>query len=398
MKKTLTLEKAHTAQFCDSFPPIMDGVGRVAKEYAENIRTRLGPTYVIVPKTPGHVDAEDYIYRFPSIPIPGRKPYRYGIPWITPGFTRRVASLPLELVHSHSPFVAGSLAMQVAEARDIPVVGTFHTKYLDDFRRVFPKFNLPVEIVRRRLIEFYQGVDQVWVPNRNTCDTLREYGYEGPIEVVNNGTDIKVPEDMAGSRARAEEFLGIAPDERMLLYIGQIVYEKNLAFLLNSLKALQDLGTRFRFVFVGEGYARTELEQKVLEIGLEGVQFTGVIRDRSLIVNILSRADILTFPSLYDTSPLVLREAAALGIPSVLLAGSTASEGVEDGVNGFLGEQDAPAYAAKLQRILGDNALRTRVGAGARQTFYRTWGEVADEVVERYADLIRTHKKHSVTA
>lgn len=386
-------QPVETAQFCDSFPPIMDGVGRVAKEYAENIRERLGPTSVIVPWVPGCSDDSSSVLRFPSVPIPGRKPYRYGVPWVNPLFVKRVTDIPLQLVHSHSPFVAGSLALQVASKRGIPVVASFHTKYLDDVRRMFPRVNFPAETVRRHLVDFYNRVDQVWVPNNGTCDTLREYGYRGSIEVVENGTDISVPADPVKARKKAEVFLGISPETKLLTYIGQIVYEKNLKFLIDSLKALNDTGTQYQFVFVGEGYARPELQNLVQEMGLSNVKFTGVVRDRELIVSMLSRTHCLVFPSLYDTSPLVLREAAALGVPSLLLKGSTASEGVIDEGNGFLGEQESVRYAEKLKAILTNPELRDRVGVGAHGTFYRTWGQVADEVAERYLDLIRQSNK-----
>lgn len=388
-----TKREIHTAQFSDSFPPIMDGVARVALEYAEHVQQRLGPTHIIVPAVPGYADEERNIYRYPSVPIPGREPYRFGVPWVLPGFTRKLSGLPLELVHSHSPFVAGSLALQVARSRQIPVVTTFHTKYLDDVRSLFPKFNLPVEIVRRHIIDFYNRVDQVWVPNSSTGETLREYGYEGPIEVVEHGTDIRIPVDVAAARRRAEEFLGLGPNDRLLLYLGQIKFEKNLVFVLKSLKALAESGGRFRFAFVGEGYAQPELERTAAEFGLTNVQFPGVVRDRDLIVSLLSRAELLVFPSRYDTAGLVIKEAAALGVPSVLLKGSNAAEGVRDGQNGFVVDEDPTVYAALLQKVLNDPELRNRAGAGARKTLYRSWSEVADEVAQRYLDLIAATRR-----
>lgn len=383
-----TKREIHTAQFSDSFPPIMDGVARVALEYAEHIRQRLGPTYVIVPAVPGYSDDARNVYRYPSVPIPGREPYRYGVPWVLPGFTRKLSGLPLQLVHAHSPFVAGSLALQVARSRQIPVVTTFHTKYLDDVRSLFPKFNLPVEIVRRHIIDFYDRVDEVWVPNRSTGQTLREYGFRGPVEIVAHGTDVQIPSDLAASRRRAEQFLGLGPGERLLLYLGQIKLEKNLVFVLQSLKALAARGGRFRFAFVGEGYAQPELEKMASELELHNVQFPGVVRDRDLIVSLLSRSELLVFPSRYDTAGLVIREAAALGVPSVLLKGSNAAEGVHDGVNGFVVDENPEIYGALLKRVLDDPALRNRAGQGARQTLYRSWDDVADEVARRYLDLV----------
>ena len=58
-----------------------------------------------------------------------------------------------------------------------------------------------------------------------------------------------------------------------------------------------------------------------------------------------SAADLFLFPSMYDNAPLVVREAAMMGTPSVILKGSTASEVIVDGVNGFLADQTPDSYA-----------------------------------------------------
>lgn len=382
-----------TAQFSDSYPPIMDGVAVVAKEYARHLASQFGPSYVVAPRVPGYVDHEPRVYRYPSIPIPGRDPYRYGMPWLSPTFMYRLNNLSLSLVHAHSPFVAGSLALHVAESQQVPIVASFHSKYLDDVRRMFPQFDLPTEVVRRHIVNFYGRVDQVWVPNKATVETLREYGYDGPIEIVGHGTDIVAPADLKTSRSRAEQFLGLEPGERLLLYVGQITFQKNLDFVLKSLKVLHDRGVRFRFALVGEGYARPELEAMAKEMGLGGITFTGVIQDRELLADILSRTSLLVFPSLYDTAGLVIRESAALGVPSVLLTGSNAAEGVTDGQNGFLCGPDPERYGSRLQQILSDPELLAKVGKGAQATLSRPWSDVVSEVTERYAELIRVSEK-----
>lgn len=398
MQDHLVKSQYATAQISDAYPPIMDGVAQVAKQYAHHLSKRLGPAYVVAPKVPGFVDTEGHVLRYPSVPIPGREPYRYGLPWVSPMFMHRMTNLPLSLVHAHSPFVAGSLALHVAQSQNIPLVATFHSKYLDDVRRMFPKFDLPAEVVRRRIVDFYSQADEVWVPNARTGDTLREYGFTGPMHAVYLGTDLTVPRDLAQSRRKAEEFLGLGPQDRMIMYMGQIILEKNLAFLIQAMKNLQDLGTDFRFVLVGEGYARAELEKQIQELGLRNVQFTGVIRDRNLIINLLSRAELFAFPSLYDNAPLVVREAAALGVPAVLLKDTTASEGMRDGENGFLCERDPMLYASKVKHIVENPEVRNRAGAGARQTLYRSWEEAVGEVADRYSSLIRRFSRNSMTA
>jgi 1,2-diacylglycerol 3-alpha-glucosyltransferase len=391
VKQNTGMGEITTAQFSDSYPPIMDGVAKVVVEYKEHLSKTLGPVHIVIPSIPGleQYKADDLIHVYPTIPIPKRSPYRFGMPWILPGFSRKIARLPLDLVHVHSPWMAGPLGWQVSVLRQIPIISTFHTKYLDDISRFFFGLQLPVEIARRIIIDHYNRMDQVWVPNASTEQTLRDYGFKGPIEIVGHGTDIVKPANPEQALRQAEEFLGIDSEVPLLVYLGQLKWEKNLLFVLNSLRELKDTGFVFKFAFIGEGYARPELEKAAQDLELPEVSFPGLVRDRALLTSILFRSKCLVFPSRYDTAGLVIKEAASLEVPSIVLRDSNAAEGIEDGVNGFLGEENPVLFGNKLHDLLKDEELRCAVGRNAYETLCRTWADVADEVAERYKDLIK---------
>ena len=94
---------------------------------------------------------------------------------------------------------------------------------------------------------------------------------------------------------------------------------------------------KYKAFFVGDGADRPDIEAYADEIGIKDhVIFTGAFPDREKIRAFFSRADLLLFPSTYDTSGLVVKEAAACGCASTLIAGSCAAEGVIDGVSGLL--------------------------------------------------------------
>ena len=91
--------------------------------------------------------------------------------------------------------------------------------------------------------------------------------------------------------------------------------------------------------FVGDGYAKEELEAYVKELGLDGtIVFLGKILDRDYLRSLFARADLFLFPSIYDNAPIVIHEAAAVGTPSLVIAGSNASEEIIDNTNGFHSE------------------------------------------------------------
>ena len=104
-------------------------------------------------------------------------------------------------------------------------------------------------------------------------------------------------------------------------------------------------------------------------------------------------SDLFLFPSFYDNAPLVVREAAAMGTPSVLVEGSTASEVVVDKVNGFLTLSDPATFANEVEMIAKDRKLLREVANGARNSLVRSWEDVVGEVADRYEVIIRNYKK-----
>jgi 1,2-diacylglycerol 3-alpha-glucosyltransferase len=378
-----------TGQFSDSFPPIMDGVAMTVKNYIVELDRVLGPAYAVVPDCPGSSAGSEaaHVYRYLSLPLAARAPYRLGLPRFDPLLNVALLHRRFDLVHAHSPFSAGRIALRLARRRGIPLVATFHSKYRDNLEQALP---LPVLVdwEIRRIVDFFSRADQVWVPGAECLATLREYGYRGDVEVVPNGVDLKAPDDLTGLRRRADRLLATGPGETVLLYVGQLAWEKNLRFLVHSLARLRRTGAAFTMAFVGEGYAAGRLAALARQEGLAGgTRFTGVLRDRETLSACYARADLLLFPSLYDTCGMVVREAAAFGVPALLLRGSAAAEGVCGGVNGFLADDSVTDYAQRLAALLTRPGLVARVGAGARASLCRTWAQVALEVKKRYLEL-----------
>ena len=374
--------------FNDCFPPIMDGVSLTTQNYAYWLHKKTGNVCVVTPKSPDARDAEEYpVYRYSSVPIPMRKPYRLGFPRIDWPFHERISRLSFELVHAHCPFSSGALAMQIAREQHVPVVATFHSKYRADFERAIPS-RLLVDYLIRKVIRFYEAADEVWIPQAAVEETLREYGYKGRVEVVDNGNDFAGVPSLESMRREARRELGLCSGEFMFLFVGQHIWEKNLGFLLDALALLPDVP--FRMYFVGSGYANDELKQKVAGLGLSSkVTFVGSIVEREVLKRYYVATDLFLFPSLYDNAPLVVREAAALGTPSILIKDSTASEIISDSVNGFLSFNSTDAYAGRIREILQAPAVIRQVGEEASRTIARSWEDVTEEVYDRYSRLIK---------
>ncbi len=379
--------EANVGLFNESFPPVMDGVAVCVQNYAYWLQQKVGGVSVITPNKMG-ANYGQYPYEvldYLSVPVPFRHPYVTGIAQIDPLFRAKLSRRKFKIVHAHSPFSSGLMAAQVAKSQNIPLVATFHSKFKDDFKKVVPS-DMLVDQAIKIVMEFFDRADEVWVPQASVEDVIREYGYKGHVEVVDNGSDLVAdyPESYFEDSRRV---LGIAPDEFVFLFVGQHIWQKNTRFIIEGLERIKDLP--FRMFFVGTGYAADEMKQLVHDKGLDSkVTFTGMLTERDQITRYYAAADLFLFPSLYDNAPLVVREAAALHTPAVMIEGSTAATILRDGENGFLVQDSLDDFEARLRALYADRPQVRRVGAAASRSIVRSWEDVVDEVLDRYNHII----------
>jgi len=240
---------------------------------------------------------------------------------------------------------------------------------------------------------FYESADEVWTVNDASVETLREYGYRGDVYIMENGCDIDIRYPNPETDALVESRFGIPAGVPLLMYIGQHIWQKNLKMVIEALSMLHRRGEKFHMLFVGDGPRRPDMEKMVAEAGMtDCVTFAGRVQDRDLVASIYLRSSAMLFPSLYDTSSLVPREAAACGCPAVLVRGSSTAQGVRDGENGFLIDNSADALAEAVTYILRHPDRARQVGENARSTIYRSWEEAVDAAYQRYLYLIDLKK------
>ena len=202
-----------------------------------------------------------------------------------------------------------------------------------------------------------------------------------PLEVVENGNDMARldVEELPRNHVEARRRLGMDPDVPALLFVGQHILEKGVRVILDALLLLRDRGMPFVMNYIGTGYAAEELRRVV---------------KRRLLADYYAASDLFLFPSYYDNAPLVVREAASMGTPSLIPSGSTAAGVIDHGHNGFLCPRTARDYAEAIASLSADRASLRLAGRGARLSLVRSWDDVMREVADRYSDLIAYHKRH----
>lgn len=377
-------------EFTDVYPPELDGVGTVVRNYVEQFGEKGHECYYIAPKT-DKVTAESLInddlnvIDFKSIPM-YKEAYRIGLPMLDMKYKKQVKEINFDIVHAHSPFLAGGAAAKIAKERNIPLVGTFHSKYYDDF---YAKTHseLIAKFGTNKVISFFNKCDEVWTVNEPTAEVLRNYGYQKEIYIVGNGTNLWFPTEQ--DRLEAQEKYNLGNND-VFLFVGQHNFKKNLHHIIEALAVYKKTHSNFKMMFVGQGPDADKMKELVRELGLEDVTvFAGHIMDRNLLMKIFARADLFIFPSLYDNASLVIREAAASGTPSIVMRGSCTADGITDGENGFLCDDSPESIAECMEKAL---PKVKEVGEKARETLPIRWSTITDRAYERYLYLIDKKK------
>ena len=376
----------------DSFPPVIDGVANAVVNYGENLHTLGDDPIVVTPEYPG---ADDTGYPFPVLRYPAldlrsmTAGYMAGVPF-APEVLRQLTEHRPALLHSHCPIVSTMLGREFRQVLDVPLVMTYHTKFDVDIANLIHSRVLQ-ESSKRALVENINACDEVWAVSEGAAENLRSLGYEGECVIMRNGVDL--PRGRVSDELIRQVTDGFDLPEKVpvYLFVGRIMWYKGLKITLDALAALKAAGKDFRMVFVGSGGDFDEVHAYAQSLGLQDkVFFAGAQADREKLRAWYCRANLFLFPSTFDTNGLVVREAAACGLGAVLIGGSCAAEGIADGRNGLLIEENAESMAACLQRL--DIPAMTELGQHAQQELYISWETAVGIARERYEVVIDRYR------
>ena len=379
-------------EFTDTFLPVVDGVGRVVQAYAETLSAMGHQVTVVAPMydTGARGGFPYELLDFIATPLPGMKQYRLGEAMLDAHYRKRIRMVELDIVHAHSPFTAGSEALRLAAVRKLPLVATFHSKYYDDFLKT-TKSESVAKMMTKFVVNFYNRCDEVWAVGNNTADVLRSYGYKGEVQVMPNGATLRTVHPSDVEEVSRRFALGNDP---MVLFVGQMDWKKNILTVLEACGELKKQGKKFHLLLAGQGIDLSAIEQKLHDLDIQDLaQTLGHITDTSLLDGLYARASVFAFPSLYDAAPMVVREAAVMGTPAVMVRGSTAAEVIRDGENGYLCENDPKDLARVIRGVMEDPEAAGRVGEKARETIPVPWRRVLETAAARYERLVALGKE-----
>ena len=380
----------------DCWYPQVDGVTNVVKNYRKNLRGGGFDCEIVAPSYGRKSDEEGEerycggVFHHFSLSVPFLS-FRNSMPGCDKKLKKFLDERHPALLHAHSPFAICGYFIKYAKKHNIPVVYTFHTKYRDEFFRVTHS-RLITAIMMRIIMRNIRRADYVWAVSGSSARTLREYGYSGEIKVMPNGTDMRPAAE--GERASLAEQVrkqyGISPDERIFLYTGRVVSVKNLKFSFEIVAELNKRGFKCRFFVVGGGDELEEHKKLAEKLGVgDEVIFTGFVGDREILRGYYCRADLMLFPSVFDTFGLVVQEAASCHTPAFVPENSCAAELVKDGKTGYCAPLDVNLWADRIEKIFADENFALVRENCASMVF--TWREAVDMAVAEYIEILKNY-------
>ncbi|HMV63752.1 MAG TPA: glycosyltransferase family 1 protein [Rhodocyclaceae bacterium] len=371
----------------ETYPPEINGVamttGRMvdglvtAGHRVDLIRPRQAHEGGVVLDADGTDGVEEMLSR--GIPIPRYANLQLGLP-ARKVLLRRWSVQRPDVVQVVTEGPLGWSALAAARKLHLPVISEFHT----NFHRYSGHYGIgwlkrPIAAYLRK---FHNRADLTLVPTRALRDELAGHGIPR-VDVVSRGVDTLLF-DPARRSAELRRSWGVGPDDLVVLYVGRIAPEKNLALLEQAYVALKARVPAARLVMVGSGPAQAGMRGR-----LPDVIFAGPQVGEQLAAHFAS-GDLFLFPSLTETYGNVVAEALASGLPVVAYRDAAALELITPGVHGHLAEPgDERGFVHGAVQLAESPELRARMRLAARERVASlAWRAIVDSLVSLQRQVI----------
>jgi len=211
------------------------------------------------------------------------------------------------------------------------------------------------------------------------------------IDVIPNAIDASKYE-ITIDRALVKRRFGIDPSERIILFVGRLVPQKGVEYLIMAAPKILSEHPEARVVIVGDGWSKDQLWNLAVSTGCQHkITFLGFLSDQDLIELTLS-SDVLVVPSIYEPFGIVALEGMAAGVPVVASNTGGLAEIIEHDKTGFLAYKESPdSIAWGVNKILSDPGYASWLVQNAKRKIREvySWNAVAKRTVETYEKALR---------
>ncbi|MBI1337400.1 MAG: glycosyltransferase [Phycisphaera sp.] len=322
-----------------------------------------------------------------GLPIPRYEGLHFGLPC---GGTlrRRWREWKPDVVHVATEGPLGLSAVRVAKSLGIAVTSSFHTNFHSYGKHY--GYGFLQNGVMKYMRYVHNKARCTIVPSLDVKEMLEKEGFHGVL-IIGRGVDT----ELFGPHRRSTELRkqwGATGDTLVVAYVGRIAQEKNIPVAVRAYEAMKEHCPDSRFVLVGDGPYKAELEKRHPEYVFAGMQ-----RGEALATHYAS-ADVFVFASVTETFGNVVTEALASGLAVVAYDYAAPRQYIQTGVEGVTVEFDnSEAFVSAAKELAADRAIVTAMGKRARErAMGLTWQSIFSQferVLTDARDAVAKEKK-----
>ena len=387
------------ALFSDTYPPEINGVAihvAALKEGLEN----LGHEVLVVTTNPKDTTTfEDHgVLHCPSIKL--KRIYGYGLSMpINMKQYQIIKKFNPDIIHIHTEFGIGLFGILVSKMLQRPVTYTLHTIYDDYVYYVVPKplIKTGQQIFYKYIRSLYKRATVITGPSPKSHEYLMKAGLQRHIEVIPNPVDVErfsVENVDQNDIVNLKRNYNIPDDAFIGCIISRVGKEKSIDILLNYVEKYSKINKNFRFLVVGDGPAKADLEKQAKKLGIDDIViFTGKIPNNKLLPY-YAACDVFLTASLSDTNSISMLEAMSMGLPIIQRNDPVNKGQVVENVNGFI-FNDETSFIEKLNLVYNMNPneridLKNKVRNSVIHS--NTKNNMAAKIVDVYQYAIKIFK------
>ena len=381
-------QRLQISMITETYPPEINGVAMTCERMLRGLRQDGHGVQLVRPRQAADrasASADESVTIVPSLRIPLYPQLQMGMP-VQRRLLRAWRQQRPDLVHIDTEGPLGFAALSAARQLAIPVVASFHT----NFHRYSQHYHLGwlQPLVFGYLRYFHNRCSTTLVPTQALAAELRNGGIS-TTDVLARGVDTQLfrPEHRDETLRRQ---WGIDHDHHVVLYVGRLAAEKNLALAVTAFDAMRSVNPHLRFVLVGDGPQAQRLSRQRPDLVFAGTR-TGVDLARHY-----ASADVFLFPSLTETFGNVVLEAMASGLAVVAFDQAAAQQYIKPSESGLLAAAESPDQFINHAVILASQPSLTReLGEKAHQAMQSlSWDRIHEGLLVIYRRVIEEARCH----
>lgn len=388
--------------FTDTYTPTVSGVVTSINMLEQEMKKRGHEVYVFAPSKSIQANEDQNLYMLKSMPLLVAKQYKNRLAaFYSRDIAKKIKELNLDIVHTQSEFGLGHFGKIISRKFDIPFIHTYHTMWEDYLHYIIPvkgtRNIYPKRFARNFSRAFARKAECIITPSKKTEKYLK-YKCKvknKPIYIIPTGIDIKPFERnnyTDEKRNELKEKLGIAPNEKVILFLGRMGEEKSIDILMDQMPELFKQLPNSKFLLVGDGPSKELLQEQAKKLNItDHVIFTGKV-PWDTVPDYYNIADVFVNASLTETQGLTFIEAMAAQLPIVAKYAPNLTEFITNNKNGILIKKNTD-FAKIIINVLNNPKLSKKLSQNAFNTAKAySVEEFGDKLEMLYQEIIKNYK------